>query len=168
MFQILMMLSTADLHFVSICSLKLSCESRYAPRYLMVEHLFIVSSMTLIVFSLHFLSCCPLLKYKNSVLDLFNLSLTASIQALISLREDSRIAIVSCSRPAPGLNCLHIEWSSVNPVRVRSFFTTSWIVEVYAIKRKATCTDPWGMLKLMVFSLEYKPFIETLNFLGIR
>ena len=62
MFQILIMLSTADLHFVLICSFKLSCESRYAPRYLTVEHLFIVSSMTLIVFSLNFLSCCLLPK----------------------------------------------------------------------------------------------------------
>ena len=168
MFWILMMLSTADFHFVLICSLKLSCESRYAPKYLTVEHLFIVSLMTLIVFSLHFLSCCPLPKYMNSVLDLFNLSLTASIHALMSLSEDSRIAVVSCSCPVPYLNCLHIEWLSANPGRMRSFFTTSWIVETYAIKRKAPCTDPWGTLKLMVFSLEYEPLIETLNLLGIR
>ena len=135
MFWILMMLSTADLHFVLTCSLKLSRESRYAPRYLMVEHLFIVSSMTLIVFSLHFLSCCLLPKYINSVLDSFNQSLTASIHALMSLSEDSRVTMVSCSCSVPDLNCLHIEWSSANPVRVRFFFTTSCIVDAYAIKR---------------------------------
>ena len=144
-------MSIADLHFVLICSLKLSCESRYPPRYQMVEHLFIVSSMTLIVFSLHFVSCCLPPKYRNSVLDSFNLSLTASIHALMSLSEDSRVAMVSCSYLVPDLNSLHTERSSANPVRVRSFFMTSWIVEAYAIKRKAPCTDPRGTLKFMVF-----------------
>ena len=168
MFQILMIFNITDLHFVLICSLKLSCESSYPPRYWTVEHLSIVSLMTLIVFSLHFESCCPLPMYINSVLDSFSLSLTAFIHALISLSEDSRIAIVSCSCLVPDLNCLHIEWSSANPVRVRSSFMTSWIVEPYAVKRKASCTGPWGMLKFMVFSFEYEPFIETLNFLGSR
>ena len=91
-----------------------------------------------------------------------------SIHALMSLSEDSRVAMVSCSCTVPDLNCLRIEWLSANPVRVRSFLMTSWIVEAYTIKRKAPCTDPWGTLKLMVFSLEYEPFIETLNLLGIR
>ena len=115
----------AALHFVFMCSLKLSCESRYSPRYQTVEHLSVFSLMTLIVFSVHFESCCPLPKYINSVFDSFSLSLTASIHALISLREDSRVAMVSCSSLVPDLNCLHIEWSSVNPVSVRSSFTTS-------------------------------------------
>ena len=168
MFQILMMFNIAALHFVLICFLKLSSELRYALRYWAVGHLAIVSLMTLIVLSLHFESCCSLPNYINSVLDLFNLSLTASIHALMSLSEDSRIAMVSCSCLVPDLNCLHIEWFSANPVKVRSSFTTSWVVEAYAIKRKASCMDPWGMVKLMVFSFEYEPFMEILNFLGIR
>ena len=129
-----MIFNIADLHFVLICSLKLSCESRYCPRYQTVEHLSVVSLMTLIVFSLDFESCCPLPKYINSVLDSFSLSLTASIHALISLSEDSRITMVSCSCLVPDLNYLHIEWLSTNPVRVRSSFMTSWMVEAYAIK----------------------------------
>ena len=133
-----MIFNIADLHFVIICSLKWSCEPRYPPRYRTVEHLSVVSLMTLIVFSLHFESCCPLPKYINSVLDSFSLSLIASIHALISLSEDSSIATGSCSYLAPDLNCLHIEWSSTNPVRVRSFITTSWIVEAYAIKEEGS------------------------------
>ena len=58
-----------------MCSLKLSCELRYPPRYLTVEHLSIVSLMTLVVFSLHFESGCLVPKYMNSVLDLFSFSL---------------------------------------------------------------------------------------------
>ena len=45
---------------------------------------------------------------------------------------------------------------------------TSWILEAYAMKMKAPCTDAWDMLKFIVFSSEYDPFMETLNFLGIR
>ena len=153
MYQILRMFIIAALDFVFICSLKLSCESRYPPRYQTVEHLSIVSLMTLIVFSLHFESCCPLQKYINSVFGSFRLSLTASIHALISLGEDTGVTMVSCSCLVPDLNCLHIQWSSANPVGVRSSFKTSCIVETYAIKRKTPCTDPWGMLKFIFFLL---------------
>ena len=142
MFQILRMFIIAALHFAFICSLKLSCESKYPPRYWTVEHLSIVSLMTLVVFALHFESCCPLLKYINSFFDSFSLSLTKSIHALISLREGSRVTMVSCSCLVPDLNCLHIEWSSTNPVSVRSSFSTSCIVEAYATKRKAPVQIP--------------------------
>ena len=107
MFQILIIFIISALHLVLICSLKLSCESRYPPRYWTAEHLSIVSLMTLIVFSQHFKSCCPLPKYINSVLDSFSLSLTASIHALTYSSEDLRIAMVSCSYLVPGLNCMY-------------------------------------------------------------
>ena len=93
MLQILRIFRIAALHLVLMCSLKLSCQSRY----LTVEHLSIVSLMTLIVFSLHFESCCSLPKYINSVLDSFSFSLRVSIHALTSSSEGLRIAMVSYS-----------------------------------------------------------------------
>ena len=139
----------AALYLVLMCSLKLSCESRYPPRYLTIKHLSIVLWMTLIIFSLLFVKCCPLPKYINFVLDSFSLSLTVLIHALTSSGEDSRIAIVSCSCLVPDLNYLCMGWSSANPFRVRSSLMTSQIVEAFAMKMKAPCIDPWGMLNII-------------------
>ena len=121
----------AALHFIFMCSLKLSSESSYAPRYLVIPVPFITSSLIFSLFVMHFSSCLGLSKYINSVLLLFIFSHTWSIQVLISCNDSSMILMVSSSSLWSSLLDLKVFlmlWSSANPFSV-SWSTTSSMVE---------------------------------------
>ena len=119
------------MHFIFMCSLKFSFESRYAPRYLVIHVLFITISLTFILFVMYFSTCLGPSKYINSVFLSLIFSCTWSIQVLISCNDSSMILMVLSSSLWSSLLDLKVFlmlWSSANPFSV-SWSTTSSMVD---------------------------------------
>ena len=149
-----------------MCSLKFSSESRYAPRYLVIPVLFVTSSLTFILFVMHFSSCLGPPKYINSVLLSFMFSHTWFMQVLISCNDSSMTLMMLSSSLWSSLLDLKVFlmlWSSaIHLVWVGLLHLTSSMVEAQVMNRNAPCILPCSSPKISCLVSDFSCPIATL------
>ena len=145
----------------------MSFSSNNVPRYFTILDFITSWPQTVIMSTLHLLSCCllPNVMYSNFPGLRFNLFWHYSPAFL---RFDSKSSIVSDSLSLISLKHFCREWLSVNVLTVIPVSITSLIVDEYDLNSAGAFIDLWGAEKNKSFSSGQLLFRHTLNFLFVR